>query len=192
DDLKAFPATVRREAGATGSRATRSRSFRLETDGNHWIWRAGDPHPRSGWCVPRPLRGQVRGRSVCSALFSEDHTEDRTARHRTRQGTLQGHRTGAQTMNEQRFESVWDAIESTPGEAANMRARSALAISLAEMIKKRGLTQAEAARRLGVTQPRVSDLMRGKIDLFSLDTLVNMLASAGFRVELHIVEGAEG
>lgn len=95
-------------------------------------------------------------------------------------------------MNEQRFESVWDAIESTPGEAANMRARSALAISLAEMIKKRGLTQAEAARRLGVTQPRVSDLMRGKIDLFSLDTLVNMLASAGFRVELHIVEGAEG
>ena len=48
------------------------------------------------------------------------------------------------------------------------------------------LTQAEAAKRLGVTQPRISDLMRGKVDLFSLDTLVDMLALAGRRVELKV------
>lgn len=91
-------------------------------------------------------------------------------------------------MKEQRFESVWDALADTPGEAANLQARSALAIALTEVIKQRGLTQAEAAKRLGVTQPRVSDLMRGKLDLFSLDTLVNMLAAAGLRVELRLHE----
>lgn len=94
-------------------------------------------------------------------------------------------------MTKQRFESVWDAIADTPGEAANLQARSVLAIALTEMIKQRGLTQAEAAKRLGVTQPRVSDLMRGKLDLFSLDTLVNMLASAGLRVELRVHEDGE-
>lgn len=94
-------------------------------------------------------------------------------------------------MTKQRFESVWDAIADTPGEAANLQARSTLAIALTEMIKQRGLTQAEAAKRLGVTQPRVSDLMRGKLDLFSLDTLVNMLASAGLRVELRVHEDGE-
>lgn len=53
-------------------------------------------------------------------------------------------------------------------------------------IEKNGLTQAQAARLLGVTQPRISDLMRGKIDLFSLDTLVNMLAAAGMKVEMKL------
>ena len=93
-------------------------------------------------------------------------------------------------MSTQRFDSVWDAIEDTPGEAENMKARSALMIALAEHVKQAGLTQADAARRLGVTQPRVSDLMRGKIDLFSIDMLVNMLAAAGLRVRLQIEQAA--
>jgi len=59
------------------------------------------------------------------------------------------------------------------------------------MIKQRGPTQTEAANRLGVTQPRVSDLMRGKLDLFNLDTLVNMLAFAGLRIELRAHEDDE-
>ncbi|PLC49574.1 transcriptional regulator [Pollutimonas subterranea] len=91
-------------------------------------------------------------------------------------------------MSKQRFESVWDAISDTPGEAANLKARSALIIILIEMIKRHGLTQAEAAKQLGVTQPRISDLMRGKIDLFSLDTLVNMLAAGGLHIELRVHE----
>jgi predicted XRE-type DNA-binding protein len=91
-------------------------------------------------------------------------------------------------MSTPQFESVWDAIEDTPGEAENMKARSALMIAISEHIKHLGLTQADAAKRLGVTQPRVSDLVRGKIDLFSLDMLVNMLAAAGLRVRLQIEE----
>jgi predicted XRE-type DNA-binding protein len=53
-----------------------------------------------------------------------------------------------------------------------------------------GWTQVEAARRLGVTQPRISDLLRGKINLFALDTLVNMLAAAGLHVEVHVAKAA--
>jgi predicted XRE-type DNA-binding protein len=93
-------------------------------------------------------------------------------------------------MSDDQFTSVWDAIENTPAEAENMRLRSALMMALDQHIKAMGWTQAEAARRLDVTQPRVSDLMRGKIDLFGLDTLVNMLTAAGLRVEMHISNAA--
>ena len=77
------------------------------------------------------------------------------------------------------FASVWDALENTPQEAASMKARSALMMALAEVIRERGMTQDEAATLFGVTQPRVSDLVRGKINLFSLDTLIDMAATAG-------------
>lgn len=85
---------------------------------------------------------------------------------------------------EQRFASVWDAIEDTPQQAASMRARSALMMELESIIKQRGMTQAEAAALFGVTQPRVSDLMRGKINLFSLDCLIDMATVAG--LEPHV------
>lgn len=81
--------------------------------------------------------------------------------------------------NNQRFSSVWDAIEDTPRQAASMRARSGLMMNLTEVIRESGMTQDDAAALFGVTQPRVSDLMRGKIDLFSLDTLIDMAATAG-------------
>lgn len=69
-------------------------------------------------------------------------------------------------------------------EAENLRIRSELIVRLARLIDERKLTQAEAARILGVTQPRVSDLVRGKIDLFSIDALVNMLSKAGLEITL--------
>jgi predicted XRE-type DNA-binding protein len=78
-----------------------------------------------------------------------------------------------------RFASVWDAIEDTPQEATSMKARSTLMMELRTIIEERGMTQNEAAALFGVTQPRVSDLMRGKINLFSLDTLMDMAATAG-------------
>ena len=93
-------------------------------------------------------------------------------------------------MSDESFASVWDAIEDTPAAAENLRLRSALMIALKEQIERRGWTQADAARRLGVTQPRVSDLMRGKIDRFGLDTLVNMAVAAGLHVEMRIAEAA--
>lgn len=82
-------------------------------------------------------------------------------------------------MTANRFASVWDAIENTPQEAASMKARSSLMMELTAVIQERGMTQAEAAELFGVTQPRVSDLMRGKINLFSLDTLMDMASTAG-------------
>ena len=81
--------------------------------------------------------------------------------------------------DKQRFSNVWDAIEDTPQQAASMRARSELMMNLTEVIRERGMTQGDAAALFGVTQPRVSDLMRGKINLFSLDTLIDMAATAG-------------
>lgn len=79
----------------------------------------------------------------------------------------------------QRFSSVWDAIEDTPQQAACMRARSELMMRLSEVIRGRGMNQGDAAELFGVTQPRISDLMRGKVNLFSLDTLIDMAATAG-------------
>ena len=86
----------------------------------------------------------------------------------------------------QTFDSVWDAIEDTPAEAKNMKLRAKLMIALDEHIKAQGWSQAEAARRFGVTQPRISDLKRGKIDLFGLDTLVNMATAAGLNIDMRI------
>lgn len=93
-------------------------------------------------------------------------------------------------MSKETFASVWDAIEDTPAEAENMKLRSALMMALEQHIRAKGWTQAEAARRLGVAQPRISDLLRGKINLFALDTLVNMLAAAGLHVEMRVLETA--
>ena len=93
-------------------------------------------------------------------------------------------------MTEATFKSVWDAIEDTPEEAANMKLRSKLMMAAQAHIRSNGWTQQMAAERLHVTQPRISDLMRGKIDLFGLDTLVNMLTAAGLRVEMRVADAA--
>jgi predicted XRE-type DNA-binding protein len=77
------------------------------------------------------------------------------------------------------FASVWDAIEATPQEAANMRAKSTLLMALQHWLDQTTGTQKAAATHLGITQPRLSDLKRGRIDLFSLDTLLNMAEQAG-------------
>lgn len=93
-------------------------------------------------------------------------------------------------MTERRFASVWDAIEETGQEAASLRARSDLMIALSELIRQSGWTQRQAATRFGVTQPRISDLMRGRIDLFSLDTLVDMAAAAGLKPRITVKRAA--
>ena len=93
-------------------------------------------------------------------------------------------------MTEKQFDSIWDAIEDTPAEAAHMRLRSQLMMALRNHIEQSGLNQSQAAKVLGVTQPRVSDLMRGKIDLFAIDTLVAMLTAAGLQVELRVAAAA--
>jgi len=84
------------------------------------------------------------------------------------------------------FASVWDALEDTPEAAENMRMRSEMLDVLTAFVRQSGLTQAQAARLLGATQPRVSDLMREKISLFSLEALLGMAARAGFRMRLQV------
>ena len=73
-----------------------------------------------------------------------------------------------------------------PEEAEHLKIRSDLMIELCKAIKARGFKQADAAKMLGVTQPRISDLFQGKVDLFSIDTLVDMFAHAGVRVKMVI------
>jgi len=86
------------------------------------------------------------------------------------------------------YESVWDAIADTPQEAASMKARSKLMMELGEIINTRKLRQKDAAELFGVTQPRISDLMRGKIHLFSLDMLMDMASTAGMRPEISVTK----
>jgi predicted XRE-type DNA-binding protein len=93
-------------------------------------------------------------------------------------------------MNNERFANVWDAIEDTPEQAENMRLRSVLMIALKKHLARTDLTQAQIAKMFGVTQPRVSGLLRGKIDVFGLDALVNMAAAAGLRVQLSVRKAA--
>ncbi len=84
------------------------------------------------------------------------------------------------------FASVWDAVADTPAEAANLRARSQLMQRIADIVIENGWKQAEAARRCGVTQPRVNDLLRGRVSRFSLDALVNIATALGREVHVEI------
>jgi predicted XRE-type DNA-binding protein len=82
--------------------------------------------------------------------------------------------------------NVFADLGFSPVEARNLRLRSQTMTALRNFIEKERLTQAEAARRLKVSQPRISDLTRGQISRFSLDTLVNVLADAGLEVDFRI------
>jgi predicted XRE-type DNA-binding protein len=82
--------------------------------------------------------------------------------------------------------NVFEDLGFTENEAANLQLRSAMMTRLIAEIENQGLTQAAAARRMRITQPRVSDLMRGKLSLFSIDTLIALLSAMGLRVDLKI------
>lgn len=84
------------------------------------------------------------------------------------------------------YASVWDAIADTPEEAANLRARAELMQQVEAIVTAAGWTQAEAARRCGVTQPRMNDLLRGRVSRFSLDALVNIVTALGRRVRVEV------
>ena len=93
-------------------------------------------------------------------------------------------------MKKQTYASVWNALEDTAEAAASMRMRAQLMIEIERYVRESELSQADAAKHLGVTQPRLNDLLRGKIDKFSLDALVNMLSAAGKRVSVRVQKAA--
>ena len=88
------------------------------------------------------------------------------------------------------FANVWDAVADTPEEAANLTLRSDLMDEIEAIVKKNGWTQKEAAKRCGVTQPRINDLLRGRISRFSLDALVNIASALGRKVRVSLEDAA--
>lgn len=89
-------------------------------------------------------------------------------------------------MKPRMYKSVWDALEDSAEQAANMRLRSELMIALRTQIEAWDTTQAKAAKRLHITQPRLNDLLRGQIGKFSLDALVSLAEQAGLDVRLRV------
>lgn len=86
--------------------------------------------------------------------------------------------------------NVFRDLGYSPAEAEHLRVRAELMSALYRLVKRRRLTQAQAAKLLGVSQPRVSDLMRGQFHRFSIDALVEMLAKAGVKVHFATGRGA--
>lgn len=86
----------------------------------------------------------------------------------------------------QRFDSIWDALEDDPIRVENLKLRSALLIEITEVLKSRALTQQQAAELLHITQPRVSALLKGKINDFRLDSLVDIAHRLGLHVTLNV------
>lgn len=91
-----------------------------------------------------------------------------------------------QEIHTERFASVWDALEDTPQQAANLRLRAKLLRVLCQTVRAWELSQNAAAKRLGISQPRLNDLLNGKIDKFSLDALVNLSEAATLQVDICI------
>jgi phage-related protein/predicted XRE-type DNA-binding protein len=191
DDLRAFPEAALREAG-----------YQLDQ-----VQHGRDP---DDWKPMNTIGGgvrEIRIRDAAGAFrvlyvakfddavyvlhcFQKKDAENEQIRSEPGRATLPGSVEGDRTMSKKRFANVWDAIEETPAQAENMKLRSTLMRALKDHIARTELSQSQAAKLLGVTQPRISDLMRGKIELFGLDTLVNMIGAAGLHVEMRISDAA--
>lgn len=87
-------------------------------------------------------------------------------------------------MEQHHFTSIFDAISDTPAEAANLTMRAEIMRHIASTVAQNGWTQTEAAKHCGITQPRMNDLLNGKIDKFSLDALVKINAQLGHSIAL--------
>jgi predicted XRE-type DNA-binding protein len=86
--------------------------------------------------------------------------------------------------------NIFEDIGFPPDEARNLKIRAMLMMAAEEFIEERGLTQAQAAELMGVSQPRISDLVRGRIGQFTIDSLINMLTNAGVPVEVRAAGNA--
>jgi predicted XRE-type DNA-binding protein len=93
-------------------------------------------------------------------------------------------------MRVESTENIFRNLGFDDAEAENLKLRSTLMQRVEKFVKQSNMTQSEAASVLGVTQPRLNQLLKGKIQLFSLDALVNMLANAGMRVTLTVRKAA--
>jgi predicted XRE-type DNA-binding protein len=90
-------------------------------------------------------------------------------------------------MKIQQFDNVWDALEDTPADAAIMTMRSQLMFTIEETVKNWKVTKGTAAKRLGLAQPRVTALLRRRINEFSLEELLNIAAKAGLKLQVEVI-----
>lgn len=93
-------------------------------------------------------------------------------------------------MKSKKVSNIWDAIEASPSEALNMKARAEIMHQVRAVVDGWKLTQLAAARRLGLTQPRMNDLLRGRINKFSVDALMKIAQSAGLTISLQVTRRA--
>ena len=93
-------------------------------------------------------------------------------------------------MEDATYLDPFDALSDTPAEAANMKARADVLAALVSQVKGWNLPQEAAAARLGITRPRLNDLLRGKLGKFSLDALVNLATAAGLTLEIRVASAA--
>ena len=92
-------------------------------------------------------------------------------------------------MKMQKFDNVWDALTDTPEEALTLTMRSDLMSSIEKVVEGWKLPQGEAAKKLGISRPRLNDLLRGKMSKFSLDMLATLATRAGLKVQLSVKKG---
>jgi predicted XRE-type DNA-binding protein len=92
-------------------------------------------------------------------------------------------------MKMQKFDNVWDALADTPEEALTLTMRSDLMSSIEKVVEGWKLPQGEAAKKLGISRPRLNDLLRGKMSKFSLDMLATLATRAGLKVQLSVKKG---
>jgi len=138
--------------------------------------------------ISSDLPRKVGGGSVRTARLSKKDTTNKPKRNRPGPRPSQSANARAKLNVEplviEEFPSVWEALGYSSQEAANLNARADLMIQIRNIIREGGWTQAAAAKRCGVSQPRINDLLRSKIGKFSIDALINMAAALGRRVNV--------
>src|SRR5208283_1018044 len=149
---------------------------------------------RLGQCghLSSSLHGPVCRQGICLARLPEEDAANSDAGKRDCQETAETADAGGcmKQAKRQVFTNVWDAIADSPAEAANLELRYQLMEKISEIVRLNGWTQTEAAKRCGVTQPRLNDLLRGRISRFSIDALVNIASALGRKVRVRLDNAA--
>ena len=139
-------------------------------------------------------RGEIPRSGVRASYLPEEGSQGTKGGYRLGQDTIQGTDSREEATMSTKLKitrgsgNVFLDVGFSPSEAANLKLRAQLMDRVCEAAQ--GATQRDAAKRFGITQPRLNDLLRGRINKFSLDALVNMLGNAGMRVELRVKKAA--
>ena len=140
--------------------------------------------------ISSDLHRAATGSSLRVARVPKEVAADKPKRPKARKGAIgaaaKKRKLVTSELPYEEFDTVWEALGFAPQEAANLQARSMLMIQIEKLITDHGWTQAIAAKHCGVTQPRINDLLRGKIDKFSIDALVNMATALGKRIDFEL------